>query len=1045
MNDFFAYSWHIDENETNKTIIRIYGLDSKNENVCVIVENFYPYIYVELPSNINWTESLLNPIIEKIEKFMQSTPPLEKEFIYKKRLYYAYLDKNGKRTTFPYLRLSFAHSTEIKKMSGFFRRPMHIYGLGEINFKVHENNVSPILQLTSIRKIPTAGWISFTGKKIIDEKDKFTTCKHEYIVKYKDLFPKQSDKVARPLLMGWDIEVFSSNPNSMPKATKPEDKVFQISCVFTRQGAPQETWEKYILTLGKSASIENANVLCFETENDLFLGYIKLIQQKQPNIIIGYNIFQFDINYMVQRSKSVLLNINEFDKQGMTKYGHARERTIEWDSSAYKNQAFQFLDAEGIIFVDLLPIIKREFKLNNYQLKTVALHFLKNITKDPLDYKAIFKCYRIGMAGGLKGEHALALVGKYCIKDSELVIRIFEITTSWISLCEMSKITNVPIFALFTQGQQLKVFSQIYKKCIHDNYVVERDAYITKENEHYIGATVFPPIPGVYDKVAPFDFTSLYPTSIIATNIDYSTLVPEDSKIDDSKCNILEWEEHVGCEHDPKIIRKKEILEILKIMSDEMKELRKKRDLKRNLNIKQEIKNKLIEINEKMKPLRDEKKRITESKNIFCGKRKYKWLKEPKGILPEILTNLLETRSITKKAMKNMEKKLETLVEGSPEYLETKTQCEVLDKRQNALKISANSGYGAMGVRKGILPFMPGAMCTTYVGRKAIEKAASVIQKDYGGVLIYGDTDSNYVSFPSLNAEECWDYSIKVAQEVSKLYPKPMSLAFEEKIYWRFLILTKKRYMSLSCKRDGKISNEMCKKGVLLNRRDTCDFIRKVYENVIMDIFNKKDIKDILSYILDEIYNLCSGSYNWKSFIITKEVGSDGNLILTNSKDKNGQACTVVGDYKINSRYLLSSDEKERASQLEKKGVTNVKDYYLKCIPAQVQLAHKMKIRGYPVSAGTRLEYVITTEGGQKALQSEKIENADYFNRHSNILRIDYEYYLKLLSNPLDQVLEIIYGKRDFTLTQYKYRTQIREKVLKNIKELFQPKIKFEQ
>jgi hypothetical protein len=35
-NKFFSYSWHIDERERDRTVIRIYGLDEKNETTCVI-------------------------------------------------------------------------------------------------------------------------------------------------------------------------------------------------------------------------------------------------------------------------------------------------------------------------------------------------------------------------------------------------------------------------------------------------------------------------------------------------------------------------------------------------------------------------------------------------------------------------------------------------------------------------------------------------------------------------------------------------------------------------------------------------------------------------------------------------------------------------------------------------------------------------------------------------------------------------------------------------------------------------------------------------
>jgi hypothetical protein len=213
-------------------------------------------------------------------------------------------------------------------------------------------------------------------------------------------------------------------------------------------------------------------------------------------------------------------------------------------------------------------------------------------------------------------------------------------------------------------------------------------------------------------------------------------------------------------------------------------------------------------------------------------------------------------------------------------------------------------------------------------------------------------------------------------------------------------------------------------------------------------IFNKKPIQDILNYIIDELNKICSFSYPWRSYVITKEVGDDGDLVLGAGKDKSGKECYKVGDYKINARYLLSSDAKEREKQLEAKDAGNAKEYYLKCLPAQVQLAHRMKVRGNPVAPGTRLEFVITSEGGQKALQAVKNESADYFARHSDVLRIDFMYYIKQLANPLDQVLEIIFkdtlpNKRDFVLNQYKYRSIVRDRVLRDIEKLFKPKLVF--
>lgn len=1453
-NEFFSYSWHLDEDETNRTVIRIYGLNPKNENVCVIVNNFLPYAYLELPDTILWNDAKAGLVACRLNFMLGENKPVTYKLEYKKRLYYANLDKKFSKRIYPYIQCCCSHPEDIRQLSYKIRRPINIPGIGAFNLKIHEHNASPILQLTSKQKLPTAGWISFLGKKIA-KADQITYCDHEYIVKWENLQEKNSNIVARPLMMGYDIEVNSSIPSSMPKAHRPDDKIFQISCVFGRQGSKPDTYEKYILSLGEPDPdmLENIEIRMYDTEADLLLGFTEIIQEKQPNIIIGYNIFTFDIPYMIDRAK-LQYCIYDFDRQGMTKYGHAKERNIEWSSSAYKNQSFQFLDAEGRIFVDLLPLVKRDYKMNNYKLKTIASHFLKDMTKDPLDVKGIFKCYRLGMEGGVRGRKALAIVAKYCVKDSELVVRLCETLTTWFALCEMSKVTNVPIFSLYTQGQQLKVFSNAYKKCTHENIVVEKDAYVAEENDHYVGAIVFPPVPGVYEKVIPFDFSSLYPSTIIAYNISWDTLVL-DKDIPDDICHVMEWEDHISCGHDPKEIRKGELNKIIKEKESVVKELRKERDLKKNKDRKEEFKERIDVYVKEMKPFRDERSQLQKSKakHLICCKRKYRWLKSPMGVLPEILTHLLETRSATKKEMKKVGEKLKEMKENTPEYNEMSTYHDVLDQRQLALKVSSNSGYGCLGVKRGYLPLMPGAMATTYMGRKAIEKAAESIQKDWGGVLVYGDsvsadtpilvkypngslniqtidtlgnewvdydqykpndkdrngkeqsfanlevwtngkwskirkvirhktvkkmyrilthtgcvdvtedhsllrengekvkpaevkvgesllhsfpstfeefdtemvegvfqtkkckkcdkivpeyefytedynickkccyytnhrnknlenirpytsdyeykntkseltkeeafvwgffmadgsggkyvsgkyswainnqnleylnraksylekveptyqfkildtmksshvyklvptgkvrliaekyhqimydknkykivpypilnsseeikewffegyytgdgykpekdkiipsirldckgkigtqglylllksigyknisintreskpdifrinasktqsirktaiaikkiipletttytdyvydleteegifhagigelvvknTDSNYVNFPHLkSAQECWDYSIKVAKEVSSLFPKPMSLAFEEKVYWRFFILTKKRYMSQGCNRDGVLDKEIGKKGVLLQRRDTCSFIRKIYGDVVLMIFNKKDRKDIVNYILDELNKLCSGFYPANDFVVTKSIGEVGNLEPHEGKDKNDKPCYKIGDYKVK---LLPTDEHKREEQFKLKNCSSERDYYLRCLPAHVQLSEKMRERGQLVSAGSRLEYVITTTGGHTAKQYIKVDDKSYFSSHSGSLSIDYLYYFKQLSNPLDQILDIIFSEHEkgFILKQYKYRLQARENVLSELKGIFTPRLIFD-
>jgi len=64
------------------------------------------------------------------------------------------------------------------------------------------------------------------------------------------------------------------------------------------------------------------------------------------------------------------------------------------------------------------------------------------------------------------------------------------------------------------------------------------------------------------------------------------------------------------------------------------------------------------------------------------------------------------------------------------------------------------------------------------------------------------------------------------------------------------------------------------------------------------------------------------------------------------------------------------------------------------------------------------------------------------------VVKVDYLYYLKQLVNPLDQVLDVAFGKdKDYKLgmimEQYKYRWKVRSKALQELKNLFRPKLVF--
>jgi|UniRef100_A0A6C0J400 DNA polymerase elongation subunit (family B)/intein/homing endonuclease len=1524
----FIYTWHIDEEQENGTSIRIYCLGETNESICLKIENFTPFIYLELPTNIKWDEGKAQLVGNKLNDLMGEKQPLKKVLVFKKRLYGAHLQKDSTNyKSFPYLLCSFATRKDVKVLAFKLRKRINVVGLGSLQLKIHESDADEILQLTCCRKVPTAGWIEFHGKKI-EESNKITLCDLEYKVSWKNIIPYETDKISQPKILGFDIEVNSTNPTAMPKASNPGDVIFQISCVLCRYGDTPDEYEKHLLSLGQpdlDVVGDDVLVTMFETEAALLEGFTEFIRQENPHLIAGYNILQFDIPYMIDRARDQFC-IFEFDKLGFHKYNHAREKTIKWSSAAYKNQEFKYLDAEGRVFVDLLPLVQRDFKFNNYKLKTISEYFVGE-TKDPLSAKGIFKCYRIGIKKNSDGEYsnksqkAMGIVGKYCVQDSALVCLLMDKLQTWVGLTEMAKTCNVPIFTLYTQGQQIKVYSQLYRHCMYKNIVVEKDAYEVDDNERYVGAHVFPPIPGQYKKVIPFDFASLYPTTIIAYNIDYNTWVPDGVDVPDEKCHIMEWEDHIGClvsgtnitigeysmkiedledyrsnllaydeenkgmnyysqtnffnqgikecikltfqdgttlsctpdhrillnnnewveaqdikincdkisttysppifnteenivigdydlsgarlvkfykilgmlcsdgynshnrskiylghpidleniirdiediekdaisihkenygwsitllgklgemfrnlpgmlwgkkvdqtrtlptileyatntelrsflsglfggdghtfsyseksksigsvslswtsrkpeqledvftklqtyftkcdistsitrheeqtlihiktedilkfketigfsycvhksmrleagysyykmrqevweqqkwlvsrvktlknvmniekaneksqqelkdsfpiyndyysspsksqmiemmrpckkwdkpmfrneyfpnpleyfddigatnlfesysvdidsnvipciykkvikienigkqqvydlevdishsfvadgvvvhncEHDPKVIRVNTLTKYINTEEDKIKKIRTKRDTTADKFRKKELQDQVTKMVNDLRPYKKERSEInkTKPKNIMCDKRSYKFIKEPLGILPTIIQNLLDARKHTRKVdMVQKKDRLQELLKiqentGEDMALQIK-ECEsilgVLDKRQLAYKVSANSMYGAMGVRRGYLPFMPGAMCTTYMGRKNIELVAKTITEKHGGELVYGDTDSNYIYFPDKkdsSSVELWDYAEEVADKVTRLFPPPVKLEFEEAIYDFFFILTKKRYMYRAINsREGEVEQKIGKKGVLLARRDNSKFVRDIYEGVISQIADGVPRDDVIYWVLKEINSMFAGNKPYSDFVITKSVGNCNNCqseIFYNDKNEKK---AKVGDY---TTPLLSSEPTERLEQMKKKGASSTKEFYLLCLPAQVQLAERMRRRGQRVDAGSRLEYLVSDPTNHTGKQYGKIESSDYYKKHSDIIKIDYFYYLKSLANPLDQVLNVAYGKdndwkQDMILNLYNFKYKIEYKNILKLKELFRNKIKFEE
>ena len=302
----------------------------------------------------------------------------------KRKLYYCHLNENKEEETFPFLFLSFYTTREIKNLKEILKYPIFIPGIGKHRFKVHEDKASPILQLTSLCNIPTVGWISGSGK--VDE-IKETECDFEYIVKWQDLKPSKHTGFVNPLIMSFDIEVYSSVPGSMPSYDNPDDKIFQISCVFARYSDSESDYKRYLISLGKPDEdiVSNGiggqdddkretSIVFAKTESKLLEEFKNLVKKYKPQFVIGYNIMGFDFEYMANRAK---LNfcLPTMDKIGCMNNAHAMIKTTKWSSSAYHSQNFFYFNMDGRITMDLFYTIRKDFNFSSYKLKFVCDYF----------------------------------------------------------------------------------------------------------------------------------------------------------------------------------------------------------------------------------------------------------------------------------------------------------------------------------------------------------------------------------------------------------------------------------------------------------------------------------------------------------------------------------------------------------------------------------------------------------------------------------------------------------------------------------------------
>jgi len=223
---------------------------------------------------------------------------------------------------------------------------------------------------------------------------------------------------------------------------------------------------------------------------------------------------------------------------------------------------------------------------------------------------------------------------------------------------------------------------------------------------------------------------------------------------------------------------------------------------------------------------------------------RHRFRKEPDGFFKRILKDLVGRRSELKRALGELEK-------GSPEY-------QLIDIRQQAIKILTNAFYGYTGWSAARWYRKECAEATTAWGRYFIKESVKKAE-EVGLEVIYGDTDSLFVKAKGENVLETAE---RFARAVSKDLPLELDIQNLYKVI--FFTEKKKRYAGLTSEGDIIV------KGLEIRRGDWCDLAKEIQEKVVQIILQERDPYKAVRLVQDTVQLLKDGKIPLEKLIIYK-------------------------------------------------------------------------------------------------------------------------------------------------------------------------------
>ena len=282
--------------------------------------------------------------------------------------------------------------------------------------------------------------------------------------------------------------------------------------------APEYSNKKVMMIGAPQNDADSDYIEWIDNEKKLLERFVEYINHIDPDIIIGWNVINFDCRVLCRRAL-----------KHQVKMAIGRGNTLmKWRDDRFDN-SLGYLDLEGRVVIDGISALKSQaFQFPSFSLQAMAEHFLgesKAIENVDSRLETIIHDFKFNKTK----------LAKYNLKDCELVWDIFEKAKLLEFLVLRGKLTGLE---LDRAGGSVAAFNNLYLPKVH------RGGYVSPNLPENGGLTspggyVMNSIPGLYKNVIVLDFKSLYPSIIRTFKIDPMGLAEGLKHKDDPEADLI--------------------------------------------------------------------------------------------------------------------------------------------------------------------------------------------------------------------------------------------------------------------------------------------------------------------------------------------------------------------------------------------------------------------------------------------------------------------------------------------------------------------------